>query len=331
MKMATELVISDVFFYQKAFLLPTTMNTFGSLMFPMNTVNNPGALNPTTPGTNTYPLANTTTFPKYMGSTAQSARYTSMLVTASSISITIKVKQPAFYHTGTVIGVDTVYEPTVSNLMYFCLVPYNSSWIAGGTQNALNLMPWAQVIRQPGARRMALSGMDGKSTGTLRGYCNIGKIEGTPSWETDTDYRCESGVSTWTDPGKTPMWMLYAYYPYGSFTPQSPAVEMDVKLTQHATFFLPKIATLYTALSPVEQKGFISDSKSEDYPSSEPTPEEMKDDDDPALIEMSDFRITTPSHPSSAPILPVPLSRAPSISTNAKILQTPISRIPAKR
>lgn len=143
--------------------------------------------------------------PNSMGSSDQAGRYSQCLVTGSNISITIKVKEAAFTHTGTTAA-DAVYNSTVSNLIYFCLVPFNSTFFnALGGVDQLQLMPWAQAIRQPGARRMALSGIDGKSRGTLRAYCSVGAIEGVPSWESDPNYRSTSAVGgIWGHPTAQP-------------------------------------------------------------------------------------------------------------------------------
>lgn len=304
MKMKSELVIGNVYFPGKPWLNPSTLNCFGSLMFPMNLINTPGLWNVGSGGVNGASLCDTKAMPSFMGSSAQAGRYARALVTGSSISISIKVMQETFtYDTGA-----SRYIGNEPQSVYFCLVPFNSEWKTNTTVNALNYMAWAQAIRQPGARRMRLSGMQGKCSGTLRAHTAIGKIEGTPSWETDGGYRCASSGTSWSTPDRTPMWMLMAYMPGGAaFTDISPGFEFSVSMTAHTTFFMPKIATLYTALEPTETKAIVS----EDTPDPEPE-EEFKteaDDDDPTLLDLAEFKISEPLPP--LPALPPPLMRTP--------------------
>lgn len=287
MKLKSELVIGNVYFPGKAWLNPSILNCFGSLMFPMNLINTPGLWNVGSGGVNGASLCDTKSMPSFMGSSAQASRYARSLVTGSSISISIKVMQETFTYDPTL----TRYIGNEPQSVYFCLVPFNSEWKTNGTVNSLNYMPWAQAIRQPGARRMRLSGMQGKCSGTLRAYTAIGKIEGTPSWETDGSYRCASAGSSWSTPDRNPMWMLMAYMPGTgtTFTDISPGFEFSVSMTAHTTFFMPKIATLYTSLDPTETKVIVSESD----PHSDDDCK-LEDDDDPSLLDMTAFTVTEP-------------------------------------
>lgn len=287
-KMMSEIVIQDVFPQTKAFLTPSKLNSYGELVFSMNGTNAPGQFNEATAtgGVNLYPLADTTSMPKFMGSTAQAARYQYMLVTGSSIAITVKVKQSEFVRTGATAD-DAIYTPTQARQVYFALVPYNSYMAATSRRSSLQLMPWAQIIRQPGARRMALSNT-GKTRGTLRGYTSLGKIEGKVSWETDVEYRSSSEDGTWSDPQNSPFWIFYAYFPYSEFVAGDPGYEFDIKQCVHATFMTPKAPTLYTATQSDETKTVVSDTEA----MLEAT--EEADDDDPSLLDMHMVHVTEP-------------------------------------
>ena len=92
-------------------------------------------------------------------------------------------------------------------------------------------------------------------------------------------------------PDRNPMWMLMAYMPGtgGAFTDISPGFEFSVSMTAHTTFFMPKIATLYTSLEPTETKVIVSES--------DPHPDDdckLEDDDDPSLLDMTAFTVTEP-------------------------------------
>jgi len=288
MKMASEIVVGEILLASKTFLAPSTANTFGSLIFQMNAIEGPGTYNTGVGAAfNELPLTNTTAMPNYMGAFAQAQRYAYALPTWSSISVTITMSLVDFQRTGST-GTTAIYDATYDDVYYFCLVPYNSGFNSETGVASLQLMPWAQVIRQPGARRCTVHGK-GRNTATLRASTSIGKIEGTPSWETDVGYRAQSEDGAWSEPSKGPFWMLYAYYPYSGWGESQPTFEVNVKLGMHATFFQPKIATLYTALQPGESKAMVTDSDTlviDDDTKDEP------DDDDPSLLDFDDVKIS---------------------------------------
>jgi len=287
MKMASELVVGEILLNTKDFLTPNVLNCFGSLIFQMNAITGPGTYNTGVGAAfNELPLTNTTAMPNYMGSAAQAGRYNFALPTFSSISLTLSVDCPDFYRTGST-GATAVYDATYDDTFFFCLIPFNSGFNTEAGVGSLQLMPWAQAIRQPGARRLALHTRRGRASGTLRASTSIGKIEGSPSWETDEAYRSSSEDGQWSEPAKGPFWMLMAYYPYGEWGEAQPSFEITAKLGMHATFFQPKIATLYTALEPSETKMRVSESE---VPLGEE--KEEADDDDPSLLDMEAFKIS---------------------------------------
>jgi len=297
MKLSSELVVGLASF-QKSYLVADKLNSFGSLMFPMNRLSKIGIWNGATEtDANSQPLCDTSAMPITMGSSVMAIQYTYAVVTGSSIAITIKLLQQAFDRTGDE-ATDAVYTANLSNKMYFALVPFNSKLTDASEE--LNDMPWQQIIRQPGARRMGLSALTGKSQGTLRAYTNIGKIDGTPMWESDILYRCAAQgdpvdpEDPWSEPANTPMWMLFAYYPYeGSFNTSSPRFEVNIKMTQHATFFMPRISVPVASTVAGESKVVINEGKAFDLDLDDEEKVDP-DDDDPSLLDMTTFVVTEP-------------------------------------
>lgn len=289
MKMRSEIVVGGIILKNKEFLVPTNEKMFGCLMFPMNTITGPGTYNPGLSSEfNPMPLTGTTQMPNMMGSAAQAERYMSCLPTFSSIAVTINMTLPDFYRTGST-GADAIYDSTFDECFYFCLVPFNSVQVFNPTMLRPSNMPWAQAIRQPGARRMMLRCKTGRVSGTLRASTNIGRLEGTPSWETDPLYRSESESGSWSNPTKAPFWYLYGYYPSDGWGGSQAMFEVKVSLGLHATFFAPKIVTLYQGLKPEETKVMTTDTTVVKDEKEDP---EEKDDDDPSLLDMTTFIVT---------------------------------------
>lgn len=314
MKMVSEICIGEIVLPTKEFLEPSTTNTFGQLVFPMNTIDGPGTYNTGNGASfNPKPLTNTSAMPNFMGAYAQGQRYAHALATYSSIAITITMSLPDFYRSA---DATPLYTATYDDVYYFCLVPFNSGFNTEFGIAGLAPMPWAQVIRQPGARRCTVHGK-GRNSATLRAATSIGKIEGTPSWETDPKYRSTSESGFWSEPDNVPFWMLYAYYPYSGWGSAAPTFEVRVKMGMHCTFFQPKIATLYQALQPGESKVMVSD-VTDPSPDDDDTKDEA-DDDDPSMLDMKEFQISEPVEsktPMAAPASPArpaaPVSASPS-------------------
>ncbi len=319
MTMKSELCVGGIILKDKPHLVPTNLNVFGMLIFPMNDITGPGTYNTSIAETfNTNPLTSTQAMPNYMGSGAQSNRYQNCLPTHSSIAITINMTIPNFYRTGETAE-SAVYDSAYDEVFYFCLVPYNSRQTLAPELLGPTYMPWAQVIRQPGARRMQLRCKDGRVSGTLRASTNIGRLEGTPSWETDPFYRSQSEDSVWGTPPHSPQWWMYAYYPSAGWDGSQAMFEITVKLGMKATFFMPKIATLYTSLDPTETKVSIMEGDDE---------KQEPDDDDPSLLDMKTFVVTEDVKMEPPPPLTRTVTQGRIMPTGAAGPRRPVPRPP---